>query len=708
MSKSSDIQLYVRQDVGKGNPIVLLHGIFGDGTQWDKITELLKKDYRVIVVDVLGHGKSPRPKDAKYTPDEHADALHNALVAIGATKHITIVGYSMGGSVAVSYAAKYPTGVAQLYLISAPFYLKPDQMIAAKYALSVVITKSSQALYRVLEHYLGEGRILQKVVRYGDNSQLFHKMIGAHDNKLDSKIIKLNIKHMIAEFDFAGRLQKIKVPTTYYAGKKDPFIVQGQVYALKKFSPYIDIRRLDIIKVDHMLVQNLPKEIVQLITKNKDETLHISSDTGNGKVLVLLHGIESSSDYWRNLVPALSEHNRVITIDLLGFGKSPKPKNVAYSLEDQVTWLHKTLQSIDIATCTIAGHSLGSLVALAYAATYPKRVTSLILFSPVLLPEDKQAKKISVKALQTITYLPDTSYLYSQAAESLGDDKLRNYLPSARSVENAIKAQHSAKLARSASIVPTHIHYGTADPLIDASFIEHIATKFAEPTVTAYDGRNHNFPIFEPELALSAIDGNKKHANIPRKTSIVPPSFLMQITKLAVPTLLGKSLFYIAIGLLLFSNYAGVTLTVGLSVYIIYQGYKIIRGAFSLRNEGLSYIGYVMLGIVTALLGYALYNHPSESIKVTVFVIVGLILTAGIMRIIVGIKWASSAIIKRSLLLSGIPMTLAGLAAFAGSIKSIYIIIYTIAVLLIARGIMFGWYAIGALTMAYIRGFNQK
>jgi pimeloyl-ACP methyl ester carboxylesterase/uncharacterized membrane protein HdeD (DUF308 family) len=708
MSSTRNIKLYVRQDVGKGNPIVLLHGIFGDGTQWDKITELLKSDYRVIVVDVLGHGKSPRPTSATYTPDEHADALRNALESIHATKNLTVVGYSMGGSVAVSYAAKYPSGIKQLYLISTPFYLKPDQMIAAKYALSVVVTKFSQTMYKYVEHFLGDGKILQKVVSYGDTSELFHKMIGAHDNKLDSKIIKLNIKHMIAEFDFAGRLEKIKVPTTYYAGKKDPFVVQGQVYALKKFSTYIDIRRLDIIKVDHMLVQNLPKEIVQLITKNKDETLHIASDTGKGKTIVLLHGIESSSDYWKNLVPALSEQNRILSIDLLGFGKSPKPKNVAYSLDDQVTWLHKTLQSIDVQRCTIAGHSLGSLVALAYAATYPKHVSSLVLFSPVLLPENRQAKKLSVKALQTINYVPDTSYLYSQAAESLGDDKLRNYLPSARSIENAIKSQHSVKLARSASSVPAHLHYGTADPLIDASFISHIASKFTTHTINAYPNKNHNFPIFEPGLALAAIDGNKTHKNKPRKTSVLPPSFLSQLTKLAVPTLVAKSLFFIAIGLLLFSDYAPTTLTVGLSVYVIYQGYKTIRGAFSLKNEGLSYIGYILLGIFTAFLGYALYKHPSESIKIAAYIVVGLILVAGIMRILVGLKWTTSKALKRTLLLTGSAMTLVGLAAFAGSVKSVYIIVYSIAILLIVRGIVFGWYAFGALIMAYIRGYNQK
>ncbi len=702
------VSLYVRQDVGKGNPIVLLHGIFADGTQWEKIAKLLRKDYRVIVVDVLGHGRSPRPKDAEYTPEEHAEALRNALVKIKATKNLTVVGYSMGGAVALSYCSKYPEDIEQLYLISTPFYLKADQMVVSQYANSLLFTKVSQASFRLIEELLGSNKATQKLVARADRSKMFHKMIGANDNTLDTRVMNLCIKNMINEFDFPAHLQKAAVPTTFYAGKKDLFIVQGQLYALKKFSPYLDVQRLDVIKVDHMLVQNLPKEIVRLITKNRERLLHVQDDVGGGDVLVLLHGIESSASYWKNLVPALAEHRRVITVDLLGFGQSPKPKNIAYSLEDQVAWLHRTLESLGVKRATLAGHSLGSLVALAYAAKYPQRVSDMTLFSPVLLPENAEAKKLSVRALQQLDLVPDSSYLYAQAAQTLGDDRLSNYLPGVRSVENAVNLQHCIDLAAQAAGVQTHFYYGTADPLVEAPFVELVAKQFKKPIVTGLKRRNHNFPIFAPEVALQALDGDKPHRHKPKKTSIIPPTFVQQISRLAVPVLLGKSAFYCLAGILLFTPLAPAILTLGLGGYVIYQGYKIIRGAFSLKYEGLSYLSYLGLGVLAMAMGVVLYFRPTLSLKIAVFTIVGLIALAGLVRILVALAWTASPRLKHSLLWTGVPMVLLSGAAFFGSTKSVYIIVYTIAVGLIVTGVKFWWYSMGALIMAYIRGYNSR
>lgn len=228
------IELHVRQDVGKGDVIVLLHGIFADGTQWEKITDMLKSNYRVIVVDLLGHGRSPRPKNASYSPQEQVSALRNALERINATKNLTVVGYSMGGAVALSYCATYQQGVDQLVLISTPYYLKPEQMLSTNYAGSVVFTKLSTTIFKGVEALFDKNRVLSKIVPKVDKSKKFHKMIGANDNKLDATVIRLCMKNLISEFDFSGMLSKVTIPVSYYAGKKDLFVVQGQLSALKK------------------------------------------------------------------------------------------------------------------------------------------------------------------------------------------------------------------------------------------------------------------------------------------------------------------------------------------------------------------------------------------------------------------------------------------------------------------------------------------
>ena len=610
--------LYVRQDIGKGNPLVLLHGLFADGTQWDKIAQLLSKDFRVIVVDLLGHGRSPRPKKAMYMPNEHVRALRATLESLHATNNVTIVGYSMGGTVALSYAADYSSEIEQLYLISSPFYLQPDQMIQTNYAGSVLVIKISQTAYRIVEKLLGKGRILTRAVGYADISKTFHKMIGAYDNKLDAEIIKLNIKNLVSEFDYAGTLARVKSPTTYYAGKKDPFIVQGQLYALKKFKPYMDIRRLDIIKVDHMLVQNLPKEISNLISANKDDLLHIGYDEGKGDVVVLLHGIESSSAYWKNLIPALAEHRRVIAIDLLGFGDSPKPKNIGYSIDDHVMALHKTLESLGLKSYSLAGHSLGGIIALAYAGSYPENVKRLTLFAPVFLPSKTSSDKKTVKGLRRIMLLPDTSLLYQQTVRFIGEDNIRQYMPAIRCIENSINKQDSVMYAKKARKIKAIFYYGSNDPLIDEYYLKTVASQFEDGVIKRLEGKKHNFAVFQPAIALNALDSKMPRQAPSQESYFESPDVYRANYQARCPHTVFKKPVFAASWASIIQQLCSRNIVIGLSLYVIFKGYKIIKGVFSLKNE-VVYVGYVLLGILTIFIGYSLVKHPQKSLELGVF-----------------------------------------------------------------------------------------
>lgn len=68
--------------------------------------------------------------------------------------------------------------------------------------------------------------------------------------------------------------------------------------------------------------------------------------TGSGPTIILLHGFLSDSRYWRGITSSLSQHYRVVTIDLLGFGKSPKPKTATYSLTYQAQLVAKTIKDV--------------------------------------------------------------------------------------------------------------------------------------------------------------------------------------------------------------------------------------------------------------------------------------------------------------------------------------------------------------------------
>ncbi|MCA9343392.1 alpha/beta fold hydrolase [Candidatus Saccharibacteria bacterium] len=700
-------KLFVRQDVGKGDPLVLLHGMFADGSQWDVIAKILSKDYRVIVVDLLGHGRSPRPKGATYSDKEHVSALRSTLESLGATKNSTVVGYSMGGAVALAYSSSYPESVEQLYLISTPFYFEPEQMIPNKYAGSILFTKVSTGIFTLIEKIIHPGSLGDKVVRFANQSSQFHKMIGANDNELDAQIISKNLEMLVHKFDFVGHLKRLKVPVTFYAGKKDIFIVQPQLNALRQYQPFMDIHRLDIIKVDHMLVQNLPKEICQFIKVNKQKLLHVSEDIGKGKPLILLHGIESSGNYWSPLIKSLAEKNRVITIDLLGFGESPKPLNIAYTLDDQVRYLEDTLQNLRINEFDVIAHSLGSLVALAYGGKYPKKVKSLTLLSPVFVPDNANSKNQIIKRLHFVDKISSGSYMYSKTAQALGYKRMAKYLPFIRSIQSAIRNQHSIALAKQAKAIPVKILYGENDGLIDKTYLNQVARIFKHAEVTSIPNQGHNFALFQPDTTLDLIYPDQKFKTKPKKASVIPPSFAKQLVKLASPALLFESIIYVGAGILLFTDFAPYIFTLGLAGYLFHLGYSYVRGAFSLKNEGFSYLGYILLGLLIVGFGWFFIKNTSDALKVSSLVIAGLVLLAGVARLIVGFTWVKVQRIKTQLLTTGVLMLLVGAGALAGGLFSIKVIVYTIAGLLMVRGIQFGAYATVAIVFAYIRGFNK-
>ena len=99
--------------------LVLLHGFTGSTKTWQHVVRHLPKSVRCILVDLIGHGQTSAPENvALYSMTNQVDTLHELLQQLQVEK-FTLLGYSMGGRVALSYAVKYPETIEQLVLESA-------------------------------------------------------------------------------------------------------------------------------------------------------------------------------------------------------------------------------------------------------------------------------------------------------------------------------------------------------------------------------------------------------------------------------------------------------------------------------------------------------------------------------------------------------------------------------------------------------------
>ncbi|MGO4833030.1 alpha/beta fold hydrolase [Rhizobiaceae sp. 2RAB30] len=111
-------------------------------------------------------------------------------------------------------------------------------------------------------------------------------------------------------------------------------------------------------------------------------TLHVRIG-GSGPAVVLLHGYGETGDMWAPLAADLARDHRVIVPDLRGMGLSSKPAG-GYDKKTEAQDIAGVLDKLDVGKVDLVAHDIGNMVAYAFAAQYPERVTKLVLMDAPL------------------------------------------------------------------------------------------------------------------------------------------------------------------------------------------------------------------------------------------------------------------------------------------------------------------------------------
>ena len=117
---------------GDGAPILLLHGFTGAAINWSSIAARLTGTRRVVTIDILGHGKSASPEDEKRYAIEHVAADLLAILDRFGLEQVSVLGYSMGGRLALYLALSHPDRVDKLLLESAQPGIEDDSERVAR------------------------------------------------------------------------------------------------------------------------------------------------------------------------------------------------------------------------------------------------------------------------------------------------------------------------------------------------------------------------------------------------------------------------------------------------------------------------------------------------------------------------------------------------------------------------------------------------
>jgi pimeloyl-ACP methyl ester carboxylesterase len=198
-------------------PIVLIHGTGANLLTWDGWVADLRKDHRVIRLDLPAYGLTgPNPK-REYTPPYYVQFLHDFLEKL-AVKRCYVAGNSLGGRIAWGYAAAYPTVVEKLILVDAAGYKTKSKGIPLAFRLATVPVEKS-----LKDVYADDSKVTPALVeQYLD--------MACRAGNRQAFIDRISVLHT----DESAAIRQIKTPTLIIWGGQDDLIPLEIAYLFQK------------------------------------------------------------------------------------------------------------------------------------------------------------------------------------------------------------------------------------------------------------------------------------------------------------------------------------------------------------------------------------------------------------------------------------------------------------------------------------------
>jgi pimeloyl-[acyl-carrier protein] methyl ester esterase len=254
----SDLHIEVS---GTGPDLVLLHGWGLNVRVWDGLVQELSNRFRIIAVDLPGHGRSAWPA-GRGTPAEQAWLIHTTLAAV--STRYSLLGWSLGAQIALDLAATMPAQIERLVLVAAT----PRFAASADWPYGMqpgVIADLGARLRENYQQTISDFLDLQvrgsiegpSVVRQLRNALLVHGQ--AKPEALESGL------NTLATGDLRATLSHVKMPTLVIAGQHDRITAPAASRALASALP--DARYMEIRRAAHAPFLSHRKEFSELVER---------------------------------------------------------------------------------------------------------------------------------------------------------------------------------------------------------------------------------------------------------------------------------------------------------------------------------------------------------------------------------------------------------------------------------------------------------
>lgn len=244
---------YVYLEGGQGEPLLLLHGFGANKDNFVQAAQFLTPHYRVVLPDHIGFGESTHLLDADYTSPVQAQRLHAFVHALG-IKRLHLGGSSMGGQIAMAYAARYPTEVASLWLLDpAGVWSGPPgelSKIVAETGHNPLLAQNEDEFAQVLPFIMSKPPFIPRPLLD----------VWAQE-RIKNYTLEQRVLKQIVEDSVEKSVAGLQVPTLIIWGEQDRVIHVGTAEILHQLIPHSQVILMP--DVGHVPMNEQPQQSVE-------------------------------------------------------------------------------------------------------------------------------------------------------------------------------------------------------------------------------------------------------------------------------------------------------------------------------------------------------------------------------------------------------------------------------------------------------------
>jgi pimeloyl-ACP methyl ester carboxylesterase len=214
---------------GRGPVLLLLHGIANSSQTWEPVASRLQRHFTLVAPDLLGHGASATPR-GDYSLGAHATGVRDILTALG-YDHVTVVGHSLGGGIAMQFAYQFPERCERLVLVSSGglgrevhLLLRAAALPGADWVLPLLSSSRLHGIGRTVGALLRHSRLSSP----GDDREVLARGFASLDNAGSRRAFLHTLRAVVEpggqRVSAANRLRLAVMPTLIVWGERDSII----------------------------------------------------------------------------------------------------------------------------------------------------------------------------------------------------------------------------------------------------------------------------------------------------------------------------------------------------------------------------------------------------------------------------------------------------------------------------------------------------